>query len=407
MRTILSYGMGVESSAILVRWLEEPTVRPCDLSKLVVISAQTGDEYTDTQRDIEVHILPRLRAHNVRFVQVARSGRHQKDGITVLSDSRETTRLHIEGHYKLSDELRAAGTVPQFAGEHICSLKFKAWVIERWLAENIGAPSLHAFGYNAEETKRVLKSEEANARRIAFGFNSAEIKRVARAISYDTAARQSFYPLVEWGWTRQACIDYLRATLGITWRKSACVYCPFTSLKDDAIERHKEHPDQVADALMLEHLSLSLNPRGQLYRDHTLVAITDSSGNQIATDAFRGKLDTAPWAIYRVRRIYRAGKDSDGTSREDRKGNVIRAVERISPPTERQAAIEKLRNLPGQMDTVERHGITYVYRQRCAETFPTKEEFLVAMPAVVESKARYGLEWFEEQWDAPQLSLFT
>lgn len=31
MQTILSYGMGVESSAIRVRWLEEPRTRPCAL----------------------------------------------------------------------------------------------------------------------------------------------------------------------------------------------------------------------------------------------------------------------------------------------------------------------------------------------------------------------------------------
>jgi hypothetical protein len=50
----------------------------------------------------------------------------------------------------------------------------------------------------------------------------------------------------------------------------------------------------------------------------------------MASNAFRNKLDALPWAIYRVRRIYRAGKDSDGNPREDRKGNVIRAVEQIS-----------------------------------------------------------------------------
>ena len=58
-------------------------------------------------------------------------------------------------------------------------------------------------------------------------------------MSYDTVFRQSFYPLVEWGWTRQDCIDYLRQKLGITWRKSACVQCPFNALKADALERNR------------------------------------------------------------------------------------------------------------------------------------------------------------------------
>jgi hypothetical protein len=41
---ILSYGMGVESTAILLRWLEEPDTFEVDLGKLIVVVAMTGDE---------------------------------------------------------------------------------------------------------------------------------------------------------------------------------------------------------------------------------------------------------------------------------------------------------------------------------------------------------------------------
>lgn len=407
MQTILSYGLGVDSSAILLRWLEDPPSRPCPLEDLIVITAQTGDEYADTRRDIETHILPRLRAHQVRFVQVARSGRRQEEGITVLDDSRAATHLHIEGHYKLSDELRAAGTVPQFAGEHICSLKFKAWVIETWLQQHVGDSSRHAFGYNAEETRRIAKSDAAFARRIAFGFNSEEAKRVQKAVAYDNAIRQSFYPLMEWGWNRATCIDYLRQKLGVLWQKSSCVYCPFNALKPEAIDRHKNHPDQVGDALMLERVSLSLNPRGRLYRDQSLLSITDSSGNELALDRYRVKLEESQWAVYRVRRIYQAGKDKLGAISPNKKGHVLRAVEQLTPSLEAQAAAEMLNQLArGSDQTVHENGITYMYRLRCGTTFPTREEFLVALPAVVESKARHGLDWFEEKWDAPQRMLF-
>lgn len=407
MRTILSYGMGVESSAILVRWLEDIAVRPCPLDDLIVITAQTGDEYDDTRRDVESHILPRLRLHRVRFVQLARRGHFEADGITVLSDTREPEQLVIRGDYKLSDELRAAGTVPQFGGEHICSLKFKAWVIERWLAQNLDEPMRHAFGYNAEETQRVSKSEAATARRIAFGFNADETVRVQRASTYDSQLRTSFYPLVEWGWTRQDCINYLHETLGIVWKKSACVQCPFNALKEEALARHREHPEQVADAMMLEHVSLALNPRGTLYRNQSLIEITDASGNALASESYRQKLERSPWAVYRVRRIYLAGKDKDGTIRPERKGTAMRAVERLTDNVLRTEAMNALHRMVTAEDEVDvqRH-ITYVYRRRRASTFPTREEFLVAAPGVVETKARYGLEWFEERWENPQGSLF-
>src|ERR1017187_1712371 len=128
--TILSYGMGVESTALLLRWVLEPDTRPCPLADLIVVSAQVGDEFSDTGRDVETHILPLMRAHGIRYVQVARHGHLEADGITVLSDTTHPDRLFADGDYRLSDELRAAGTLPQFAGEHICSLKFKAFVLE-------------------------------------------------------------------------------------------------------------------------------------------------------------------------------------------------------------------------------------------------------------------------------------
>jgi hypothetical protein len=74
-----------------------------------VVSSQTGNEYADTKRDVERDILSRFRAHNIRYVQVARHGHHEADGITVLSDTRQSQQLIIQGDYKLSDELRAAG----------------------------------------------------------------------------------------------------------------------------------------------------------------------------------------------------------------------------------------------------------------------------------------------------------
>ncbi len=215
MDTILSWGMGVESTAILVRWLLEPETRLCDIDELLVLTAQTGDEYDDTRMLCEEHILPLLRAHQVRFVEVARRGHLEKEGIVVLSDSRAPASMHMDGAYKLSDELRASGTVPQFGGEHRCSLKFKAFVIETWLRERFQVPAKHAFGYSLDELKRVAKSEQAMADRVAFGFSSEEPGRAHRASSYDRPNRIGFYPLIEWGWTRQMCSDYLLSKLGV------------------------------------------------------------------------------------------------------------------------------------------------------------------------------------------------
>lgn len=397
MQTILSYGMGVESTAILVRWIWERATRPCALEDLIVITSQVGDEYEDTGRDVMTHILPLLREHNIRYVQVARHGHLESDGITVLDDSRQPQAVFLKGDYKLSDELRSNGTVPQFGGVHRCALKFKAWVIERWLEAHLRGSARHAFGYNAEEDGRIAKSDSATSERIAFGFNADEIERIERSIEYNTQSREAFYPLRDWGWNRQACVDYLASVLGVVWKRSACVYCPFNVLGPDGLERHRLHADQVGDAMAMEHVSLALNPRGTLYKKHSLIEITSASGNDAAVARYVHRLDSGSWSVYRVRRIYSA------------KGRADRAVENLAVFRDRKSAESNLQLLAADRGiAVERlRGIPYAWQERRSETqFPTREDFLTVAPAAVDDKARYGLAWFEQKWTALQMRLF-
>lgn len=395
--TILSYGMGVESTALLLRWSLEPETRPCSLEELVVITAQVGDEYKDTGRDVENHVLPLMRHRRIRYVQVARHGHLESDGVSVLDDSRQPTRVFLDGDYRLSDELKRNGTVPQYGGVHRCALKFKAWVIEEWLDANIRARARHAIGYNADETGRITRSEYAFRERVVFGFNADETGRVNRSCEYNTISREAFYPLLEWGWNRQRCLDYIQSILGVVWRKSACVFCPFNALRGDAIERHREHPVQVGNAMCLEHMSLTLNPRGMLYKGRSLIQITQDAGNHAAIEQYRRNLEAENWALYRVRRIYSGP------------GKADRAVEKLADFSGQRPAWDSLRDMSIRLGIpVEQYrGIHYVWCERRSETrFPTREEFLTVGPARVENKARYGLNWFEQRWSALQLRLF-
>jgi hypothetical protein len=399
-KTILSFGMGVESSALLLRWIEEPQSRDFDLEQdLIVITAQTGDEWPDTKMLIEQHLLPRMRAQRIRYVQLARAGHLEADGIVVLADTREPRTVYLEGAYKLSQELRAAGTVPQYAGERRCSLKFKAWVIETWLAQEMHAESYrHAIGYNADEGSRITKSEAAfigrdqAGVRVAFGFNCDEEGRMAKARRYDSPQRVGWYPLSKaaWNWTRQNCQDYLKQVTGSVWQKSACVACPFCARTEDALERMRHFPEQVADALLLEHQSLCLNPRGTLYRDQTLLSVVTQAGNVAALRLFTERLAGSEHAIYRVRRIYK------------KKGKADRAVEPLYFGA-RAAVLAQLQSLINSqhLTSREQHDITYAYlREQEPQKYPTCEEFYVAAPAQVASKTRYGFEWFEARWRA-------
>lgn len=122
---LLNWGMGVESTAILVRWILEPATRPFhDLQDLIVLTAQTGDEVEETRLLCEAYLLPLLRQHQIRLVQVAKTTASKLDGYVVLSDTSEPHKLHTEGYFKLSYDLLQSGTVPRLGRPHICAQRW-------------------------------------------------------------------------------------------------------------------------------------------------------------------------------------------------------------------------------------------------------------------------------------------
>jgi hypothetical protein len=262
----------------------------------------TGDEWSVTGILAERHILPRLRAFGVRWVQVARAGASQSGGISVLDDSRAPSRVHLAGAWKLSDELRAAGTVPQVAGSRRCSLRAKGWVLDEFLRTEMGdRPYLHAMGYELTEWRR--------ARRDA---------------GYNTAIRKGIYPLLEWKWDRHSCEDYIRAVTGAEWPKSACTYCPFALAsragRARVLPMYRADPDAAIQALSLEYLSVALNPRQGLAGGKRLAGILAATRehDHILT-AFGAYLDRIPWQVYEVRRAARPRKhDASGPPQQAR-----------------------------------------------------------------------------------------
>ena len=291
---------------------------------------------------------------------------------------------------------------------HISSLKFKAFVIESWLQQNVYQSSIrHTFGYNADELGRVAKSDKAIAR-ITFGFNSDEEARVKKGQAYDRPYRIGHYPLVEWGWDRQDCLLYIKEVTSVDWQKSACVYCPFARVDAAMIARQKQFPCQVAQAMVLERLALAMNPRGQLYKKQPVYQIVNASGNQPALDLFRSQLENAHWGLYRVRRIYQPKAVYEGTGKHRKllrydsmkKGTAQRCVERTAEFTNAGQALQHLRHIAEQnrFPIHLHHELSYATVSQCGRTYPTSEEYYVAAPAMVETKARNGVADFDDDW---------
>lgn len=362
MPVVLSYGMGVDSTALLLRWLEEPRSQDFPLDELIVLTAMTGDEWAGTGALVREHILPRLARHRVRFVQVARRGPSTADGVEVLSDSRAPVELHLSGRWRLSDELRAAGTVPQFArGRRLCSVKFKGLPLDAWIAGELGAlPFRHVLGFNSEETDRAHRDS-----------------------NYSSAQRATEYPLITWAWNRRRCEDFILGLLGVRWPKSCCEFCPFAAGRSEALERYRAQPDAAVRALLLEHSSLVLNPRSTLYNGKSLRGCLERDGRSaVALAAFEQALASMPWAVYRVRRLYHC------------KGRADRSVTSLwtGPASEAQQALQAL---AGDAQLEHSGGIPRAYLRRRGAGYPAVEEMLAAGPAGVADKERRG---FQRRW---------
>lgn len=233
----LSFGMGLDSACLLLRWLEEPATRDFDLSELVVVTAHTGDEYEATRVAVERHILPRLAEHSVRFVQTARTQRlttASGEGVTILDDSTSPQRLFFRSGYRLSDEMLSQGTIPQRGGFRSCSIHAKGNCLDPVIAQlTQGRPYRHAIGFEANERGRALKDSLHN-----------------------TGLRTGWYPLQDWGFTRQDCQDYVTALVGEPWQKSCCGYCPFSMTniagRQSVIERYRHEPTDRCLPILLD-----------------------------------------------------------------------------------------------------------------------------------------------------------
>ncbi|WP_237409433.1 transposase [Streptomyces sp. M2CJ-2] len=72
---VISWGLGGDSTAHLVKMLEDPAAHGVDLARTMVLHELTGSEWPTTRAHAEQFVLPLLCEHRVRLVQVSRAMR--------------------------------------------------------------------------------------------------------------------------------------------------------------------------------------------------------------------------------------------------------------------------------------------------------------------------------------------
>jgi hypothetical protein len=387
----LCNGMGVDTAAIITRLIRDPGSRVLlvtdpdgsrrlirvDLADVCVVTAMTGNEFAETEQAMTEHLLPLMQHTGLRYTQICRAGQSQEDGIVTLDDTAShddpTTpwRMFMRGPWALSDELMAAGTVPQTAAaSRRCSYRAKGWVLDQWARTHYGdAERIHILGFAAEEGRRVEKDQ-----------------------SYSHVSRRSVYPLRQWGWDREQCEDYLLDQFGIPWPRSCCAFCPFAggSKRKNALlaERWRAEPATGVLTLALEATALALNPRMKLFKDISAWEVAEQQGLTVVLAAAEQYLNQCEWAIYDVQRVFRPyGAKKGAAGDPGRKGKAWRRTVRRRTGT-RQAMAAVLaaagdgRHEPGRTPRL------WLVDPQTA--YPTRERLLVAAPAVVADKEEDG-----------------
>ncbi|NTY62625.1 hypothetical protein FEG63_24110 [Mycolicibacterium sphagni] len=368
---VASYGLGLDSTVMIARWLADPSSRDFELSELALVCAMTGHESQATISAVTRLILPMLTAHSVRLIQVARSQRRTTRagaGVVVLDDSRSPSRLYADGVYTLGHEMISAATLPQLGGKRLCSVHAKGDALDPVIARiTKGRPYRHAVGFEADERSRSDKDR-----------------------LHDTALRTGWYPLQDWGWTRRDCSQYAMELLAEDIPKSCCGFCPFAMSsaagRDQVIARYRREPLLAADALFLEYVARSINPSQTLIVGSSLADLITGAGLQEADALFQTRLDTCEWSLYEVRRVVRPGKDGG-------RGITARSLRVMATGTRGNMA-EQLAAQPGQRvrgpDGIVRH----ILRDRSAGR---TDHLFVAAPSGPQSKQRSGFEqWWQE-----------
>lgn len=209
---VLSYGIGVDSTAVLVGWWRQG-IKP-DL----IAHAKVGNEKpeTDAYRPIIDAWLAEV-------------------GFPAITDVQYVVQRPKHGHYAtLEENCLVNSTLPGLAfGRKSCSSK--------WKGEPLDALVRKIY---AEEIKR----GEVIMRAIGYDAGPCDMKRGSSATKGPWTWE---YPLREWGWDRERCIAEIAAAGLPAPPKSACFFCPSTK-PHELVQLAKQHPDLARRAVEME-----------------------------------------------------------------------------------------------------------------------------------------------------------
>jgi hypothetical protein len=144
----------------------------------------------------------------------------------------------------------------------------------------------------------------------------------------------------------------------------------------------------------MEYQALGLNPRMQLFfQKGTLREWIEAARATDALEAFESLLDSSPFALWRVRRIF--------GSTETKKGREQRTAKRRTEKLAVGSRLEMVRLFDEVysrgLEITEQNGFRYAFRrEQDRAVTATSEELFVVAPALADEKMNSSA--FEQQW---------
>lgn len=237
--TVVSYGGGQDSSAILLRLLRDGEFRQrWAPRRLMAVMSDTGDEHPQTL-DYVSRMRELCESEGVEFHFLEAGG-----------EFHSAAWQDLISHYRRND------TVGSKAFPKSCSANLKPAVIYRFLEAKLAAD----YGVRHNKKQGLYDYVALTGQRITMilGIAAGEEGRLAKDDSAPAYMRRTIerrYPLVEDGWDRERCKRYILSTGHDLPIPSLCRRCPFKRYSDLAL-MEREDPEGLAEWIDLERAKL-------------------------------------------------------------------------------------------------------------------------------------------------------
>ena len=209
---IVSYGGGVNSTALLVELVRR------ELRVDLILFANTGGEKPETYEYVSI-FSAWLEERGYPGVTVVQA-KYKKEPIT------------------LEEKCKKGETIPSLAfGMKRCSIDFKKVPCERYVSKWWPAKVAWKRGVVAKY----------------IGIDAEESHR-AKGFSQD-AKYDYFYPLIEWDWGREDCVEAIEDAGLPSPPKSSCFFCPAMK-KKEIIDLRDNNPELLQRALEMEERAM-------------------------------------------------------------------------------------------------------------------------------------------------------